>query len=1166
MILRSSRWSWGLLVLCLWLCAFPLAAQQTSGMISGIVKDSQGAAIPGAKVTLIDQNQSATRTQMAGAEGLFAFTPLPPSTYTVAVEATGFKKYEKQDIVLFANDRVGLSDINLEVGALTETILVQATATQLQTESADRGGVLAGQQLTDIAIQGRNFLNLMALVPGVVNANPYNANVNGGRTDQMSFKIDGITNMDSGINGCCAVWINMDTVAEFKMLTNSQTADIGRSAGAAVSAVTKSGSRDLHGDAYWFHRNEEFNADSWQNNQASPYVPRPPYRYNILGFVAGGPVFIPKKFNQNRNKLFFFVSEEWQRQLNPVTALRLATVPTAAERTGDFSLTHESNGAAVVIHDPSANAPFPGNQIPKTRFNSDGLAILSVFPLPNVSGQPAYNYQSAFSSSSPRRLDSQRADWNVNDRWRVYARYLHDNYTQNLDVYGLSATVPNLGTEYVPRVAFSGVVNITTIISPTFTNEFIFGPSQNRYVWSVLNPTYTRSGLGLKYQSPYPGAIQNDIGPLATFGSVGNAPTLGQGQSTQGQPPWGNVNTNFDFTDNLARVFSKHIVKVGFMIERDRKDQQTKNPTGAIAFDRDAQNPGDTNWAFSNALLGNFDSFSQASAQLWGRYRFTNGEWYAMDTWKVLPNLTLDLGIRFMYLEPMYDAKNQIGTFNPALYTAAQKVTLYQKTLSNGAVAALNPLTGALAPAVLVGAIVPNVGSLNNGFVLAGSNGYPRGLTKSRGIQVGPRIGLAWSMNPKTVVRFGGGVFYDRLEGNLTYDQLSSQPTTNTPTIYYGNLATLASQGQNFFPQTPGAAMSEDGHIPTVYSYNVTIQRTLPFSVVLDAGYVGTTNRHLPLRVPVNEPAFGSAWLPQNQDPTMTAKNDGTTTLPINFYRPYVGIGAISMTNFGGTSNYNGLQISANHRMARGLQFGASYTFSKVLGSASTYGASLNPFDIRHTNYGKLAYDFTNVMVINYIYQLPKLPKGTSFNNPVTRLFLNDWQVSGITTFQTGSPQNITYSISGVSSAVLNREITGLESVAPRPVLSANPTLSKGSRTMYEYFNTTVVGLALKGSRGADSSPYIFTGPGTNNFDASIFKNVPFTKVESRFLQLRCEMYNSLNHTQFSGINTSATLSSTGAITNLPTALGGAGGRYGFGAVTSARSARVIQLALKLYF
>ena len=252
--------------------------------------------------------------------------------------------------------------------------------------------------------------------------------------------------------------------------------------------------------------------------------------------------------------------------------------------------------------------------------------------------------------------------------------------------------------------------------------------------------------------------------------------------------------------------------------------------------------------------------------------------------------------------------------------------------------------------------------------------------------------------------------------------------------------------------------------------------------------------------------------------------------------------------------------------VAHGLQFGASYTFSKVLGSASTYGASLNPFDIRHTNYGKLSYDFTNVMVINYIYQLPKLPKGTSFNNPVTRLFLNDWQVSGITTFQTGSPQNITYSISGVSSAVLNRTITGLESVAPRPVLSANPTLSKGSRTMYEYFNTTVVGLALKGSRGADSSPYIFTGPGTNNFDASIFKNVPFTKVESRFLQLRCEMYNSLNHTQFSGINTSATLSSTGAITNLPTALGGAGGRYGFGAVTSARSARVIQLALKLYF
>jgi hypothetical protein len=298
----------------------------------------------------------------------------------------------------------------------------------------------------------------------------------------------------------------------------------------------------------------------------------------------------------------------------------------------------------------------------------------------------------------------------------------------------------------------------------------------------------------------------------------------------------------------------------------------------------------------------------------------------------------------------------------------------------------------------------------------------------------------------------------------------------------------------------------------------------------------------------------------------LTPKFDGTTTLPINFYRPYTGIGAISMTNFGGTSNYNGLQLSANHRMSRGFQFGASYTFSKVLGAASSYGAALNPFDLRHTNYGKLSYDYTNVMVINYIYQLPKLPKGNAFDNVVTRLFLNDWQVSGITTFQTGTPQNISYSISGVSSAVLNRTITGLESVAPRPVLSANPTLSKSNRTMYEYFNTAVVSAALKGSRGADSSPYIFTGPGTNNFDASIFKNIPFTKGEGRFLQLRCEMYNSLNHTQFNGLNTSATLNAAGAITNLPTALGGSGGRYGFGAVTSARSARVIQLALKLYF
>jgi hypothetical protein len=1146
----------------------PLAAQQTSGMITGIVKDAQGAVIPGAKVTLIDQNQSATREQATGAEGLFAFTPLLPSTYTVVVEAAGFKKYEKKDIVVFANAAVGLTDINLEVGAVTETVLVQATAAQLQTESADRAGVVAGQQLTDLSIQARNFMTLQELVPGVVSAGAYGADVNGGRYDEMSFKIDGITNMDSGVNECCAVWINMDTIAEFTVITNSQTADIGRSGGAAVSAVTKSGTKSFHGDSYWFHRNEEFNANSWQNNQASPYVQRPPYRYNIMGFVFGGPIFIPKTFNQNRNKLFFFVSEEWQRTLNPVTSLRLATVPTAAERNGDFSLTHNSDGSAVTITDPLANGtPFPGNQVPKNRFNSDGSAILDVFPLPNVSGQPAYNYQSAFGSSSPRRLDSQRADYNLNDKWRLYGRYLHDNYTQNLDVYGLCSTVPGLGEEYVPRVAFSGVVNVTTIISPTATNEFIFGPSQNRYTWTVLNPVYTRSNLGLKYQSPYPNSIVDGIGPVVTFGGVGNAPTLGQGQSTQGQPPWGNSNTTFDFTDNLAKVFSKHVVKVGFMIERDRKDQQTKNATGTIAFDRDSLNPGDTNWAYSNALVGDFDNYSQASAQLWGRYRFTNAEWYAMDTWKVRPNLTIDLGIRFMILQPIYDANMEIGTFNPADFTTSQQVTLYKKTLGpNGAVAALNPITGALAPAVLVGAIVPGVGNINNGFVLAGQNGYPRGLTKERGPQYGPRIGLAWSVNPKTVVRFGGGVFYDRLEGNLTYNQLSSQPTTNTPTIYYGTLATLGSQGQNFFPQTPGAAMSGDGHIPTVYSYNVTIQRTLPFSTMLDVAYVGTTDRHLPLTVPVNEPAYGSAWLPQNQDPTVTPKYDGTTTLPINFYRPYIGIGAIAMQNFGGTSDYNGLQISANHRVGHGLQFGVNYTFSKALGAASSYSSLENPFNIRHTNYGRLSFDYTNLMVFHYIYQVPKLAKGSALDNPVTRFVANGWEVSGITTFQTGSPQNISYSISGVGSSTLNQEITGLASVGPRPLLSGNPGLSKGTRTIYEFFNTAVVHPAVKGSLGSDSGLGLFDGPGTNDWDISLFKNFAYTKGEGRYFQLRCEGYNAPNHTQFSGINTSATFNSAGVITNLPTVLGGGGGRYGFGAVNGARSARVIQLALKLYF
>ncbi|MBM3748193.1 MAG: hypothetical protein FJW34_20615, partial [Acidobacteria bacterium] len=383
--------------------------QQTSGSIAGVVKDHQGALIPNAKVTLVNQEQGSSREMQSNPDGSFVFFPLLPATYSVMIEAAGFKKFERRDIKLFPNDRIALGDVVLEVGSLSETITVEASVVMLQTQSAERSGIITGSQTVNLALNGRNYLSLIGLVPGIVSwadnqvAGPGgigSISANGQRANQNNLTLDGVANMDTGSNGTQHTSLNIDAVAEFRVITNSQPAEFGRSAGAAINIVTKSGTREFHGTGYWFHRHEGLNANSWRSNQDG--LQRRFYRYNYQGYNLGGPVYVPNKFNTNKEKLFFFWSQEWQNQLIP-NATRYVTVPTAAQRRGDFSLTNEADGSLVTIRDPLSAAPFPGNQIPAGRQSADGAKILNFYPQPNFTGRPDYNYQTQVSASYPRR-------------------------------------------------------------------------------------------------------------------------------------------------------------------------------------------------------------------------------------------------------------------------------------------------------------------------------------------------------------------------------------------------------------------------------------------------------------------------------------------------------------------------------------------------------------------------------------------------------------------------------------------------------------------------------------------------------------------------------------------------------------------------------------------
>jgi hypothetical protein len=1165
-----SKQTRSVLIAALFLSAAILNAQNNAGSISGVVKDAQGATVPSAKVTLINEEQGAGSARIAttGTEGTFVFSPLLAGKYTVSVESQGFKKYTQSGITLDVSDRLGLPPIALEVGAVGESVTVEAAAVQLQTLNAERAGVVTGKQVVDIAINGRNYTSLLKTVPGIAaDSGTGDVSANGGRTAQNNFTLDGQNVTDIGVNQQFAYRIAIDAISEFKVSTNAQTAEFGRNDGAQVQVATKAGTKDFHGDGYWFKRGEFMNANSFTNNFSG--IARPIYRYMDAGWTLGGPIYIPGHFNRNKDKLFGFMSQEWNHNIIPGT-LHQITLPTAAQRAGDFSNTRDASGALQTIYDPNTRSaanpqglPFPNAQIPANRFSPYGPAILNWLPQPNTFGQPSYNYQSQIPSAQPSYDQIYRVDYNLSEKWRLFFRGLDNKQTQNVP-YGRADTSNNLGLTpfYAPTYGWSFTANAATIINATLTNEFQFGYTVNGIPGDppVAGSPYYRSVSGINIPLLYPDANTSGVIPNFNFGGV-PGPSGTQVTSFAGTP-YNNRNPVWNYIDNVTKVIESHTIKAGIYLEYATKTENAFKPyNGTIDFSRDQNNPGDTNWAFSNALLGNYTSYQQINKDPLPSYPYRNVEFYGQDTWKVNPKLTLNYGLRIAFIKPFHDSLGLMSSFDPTKYDPAQRVLFYQPAGVNGS-QAQNPVNGQLLPAVYIGAIVPGVGNINNGLVQSGQNGTPEGLIEDRGAHWGPRFGLAYQINAKTVFRMGGGVFYERVATfgiGITSNYTTNPPSLRTATLYYGNVKDIASTPGTFYP-TGINKLSSDGHVPTVYNYNAGIQRELPWKLFAEVSYVGSQSRHLWLAQPFNQAPFGSAWLPSTQDPTKVAKFDGTTNVKVDTYRPYAGYTAGTDYTWGTNNNYNSLQTSINRR-AGPVQFGAAYTWSKALGVSVG-----NQLSSRTAGYGPLPQDRTQSLVLNYIYDLPKVRNSSFLDHAAYRLILNGWQLSGLTSMSSGAPINVTYGISGVGATTLNRQITGSEDVAPRVVLTCNPNQSWGDRNINAFLNTSCFAPAQKGSVGMDSGYDRLRGPGLDNWDMSLFKNVSI-KEKAR-IQLRLEAYNALNHTEWGTVASSITFNSAGAITNLPSQFGGTGGRFGFGSLSQVRtnSQRILQIGAKFYF
>src|SRR5215510_9939861 len=797
------------------------AFAQTSASLSGTVHDPQGGAVAGAKVTLKDAGGKVQLDTTTNGEGFYTFPIIQPGTYTVAIEATGFKKSVKSGVVVNASDRQSTGVTALEIGDITNSVEVtaDAAALQIKTESGEQGTAVNNQQIQNLAVNGRNYLDLLKLTPGVVTTTSFatsgpggfgNIDINGTRTGKNNLTIDGTTNVDTGSNGTQQIALSLDNISELKLLTSNYQAEYGRSGGGAIQIVTKSGTSQFHGTGYYFHRHEQFNANSYLNN-ANGFVtgqpgvlnnPRNFYRYNQQGYNIGGPVLLPKK--ALKDKLFFFFSQEWQEQLVPQNA-RQSRVPTAAEVAGDFSNTRDFNGNLITIIDPETKQPFPGNKIPADRINANGAngqKILQLFqqfentPLGGAQNGFRYNHNSQMSVSYPRKETSLRVDYNLSDTTKAYVRYTRDADKQVLP-YGLGWTggnnlIPLDNLIFKQAPAWNGALNVTSALSPTLTNEFIFGASQNNL---TLDPTdanaATYSAFGFNFALPFTNYPPNQFfniqfSGITGLGNTADAASPGiAGTNGYSQFPYKNSNTTFDIYDNVSKVIGTHTAKAGFYYQRSRKDQAAGD-SATIVFSNNTNNPNNTGYPFANALLGEFDSFREPNIGVFqGQYRSTNIEWYLQDNWKFNNRLTLDYGMRFNLIYPQYDSRHQDYYFVPSKFDPAKAVRLYRQTCKGGVfpcsgtniqsydpALAANPVDAAknlsiLKDGSLIGRIVPGSGDPFNGMV-GSKDGYFPGGIKSRPVQFGPSLGFAYDVfgDKKTVVRGGYRWGYDRVQGN----------------------------------------------------------------------------------------------------------------------------------------------------------------------------------------------------------------------------------------------------------------------------------------------------------------------------------------------------------------------------------------------------------------
>ncbi|HLZ11961.1 MAG TPA: carboxypeptidase regulatory-like domain-containing protein [Candidatus Acidoferrum sp.] len=1183
-----------ILLLLAVLCLPLLAGAQDTGYIGGTVIDKTGAAIAGAEITIKNLTGSLNRSTISNGDGAYVIPGLPGDTYDMTVSAKGFQKFTARKIALSVGEKARI-DVSMTVGAVTEEVVVTGeSVAQVETTSSEIGSTISGKQVSQLELNGRNFTQLVTLTPGVVNQTGQDEgkvgvygnvaySINGGRTEYNNWELDGGDNLDNGSNSTLNVYPNVEAIAEFKVLTSTYGAQYGRNGSGTIEVETKSGGSSFHGSAFEYLRNDFFNANEYFDNASG--IPRPAYKKHDYGYTIGGPVYIPKHYNSEKKKTFFFFSEEWRSQKDPYTSSP-QNVPSDAERGGDFTdvctpatadCPNVANFKAVPIT-PEAQALL--NLIPHANTTNGNFKLLSDGNGP-ATGAPIPAFIQTVSLPTTWREELVRIDHNITNNYRLTFRYIHDSWstiTPNPLWGNGNSAFENIQTNFVgPGTSF--VARLNANITPTLLNEFVASYTADHISLTALNSPALPSGFAM-------GAIFNNGfgGKLPAIQLNGNAAYgTSLGQDT-GYFPWNNANPTYTYRDNVTKIIGNHTFQFGaYAAFAQKNEDNSPNVQGILTFD--AASGVTSGNSFADLLLGNIGSYKQWNQILKYYNRYKIVEPYFNDDWRVTKRLTLNLGLRMSLFGTYRERYRNAFNFNPDTFVAGNEPGFNGDGSLNVGAGSGNPLNGIVQCGgkggnltLLPGSAFPTVavGSSPNDGCLSGHLFNPA-----------PRIGFAFDPkgDGKLAIRGGYGVFFEHTNGNEgnTESLEGSAPlvlaATQSNITGYQNVGAGAG-AVPLFPLTV-VTVPNKAVWPYVQQWNLNVQKELPSHTIVSVAYVGSKGTHLtlltngnqilptalaanpykpgeqisqPLPNQSNSPDCGATF-DANGVPTNAMTPSGvpiTGQAAVNLAVAACGANAdILRSAFPGFSNitklrdeansiYHALQVGAN-RTVGDLTLSVAYTYSHSIDDSSDRSdtAFVDSYNVK-ANRGNSTFDQRHNLTLSYVYGLPFF-RASGFTHNV----LGGWQISGITTVQTGTPFSITNgSTFGDNAGVANGAGTG-----SRPDLVGDP---HGGFTSNQdpsvigplFYNPNAFSIPTGLTFGNVGRDTLFN-PRRTNFDFGLFKR--FTINEKTGFDFRWETFDLFNHPEFNSVSSSL-------------------GASDFLHVNGAHLSRKMQFGLRFYF